>query len=211
MLKHPEWVSSLDLSADGTQALTTCDDGVARLWRLADATVRASVKSPGKPFKSNDISPDGSTALLTSSEDKQVLLWDLSAASAGFVYKTQIPNPQPPVPCPLTCRPFLNFNQLGGEVWSAMFAPDGRHVLTIGGNDARLWNLDSRTPVVRYSPHGASLRRPFRPMADWSPPAVGIRRPRFGMPSPAERSANSKAGTPSLSTQWNSRPTAANS
>src|SRR5262249_5326751 len=26
-LKHPEYVSSLDLSADGTLALTTCDDG----------------------------------------------------------------------------------------------------------------------------------------------------------------------------------------
>ena len=155
VLKHPEWVSSLDLSADGTQALTTCDDGVARLWRLADATVLASVKAPGKPFKANDISPDGSTALLTSSEDKQVLLWDLSAASAGFGAQDANPQPPAPSPLPLHLRPFLNFNQLGGEVWSAMFAPDGRHVLTIGGNDARLWNLDSRTPVVRYSPHGA--------------------------------------------------------
>ena len=36
-----------------------------------------------------------------------------------------------------------------------MFAPDGQHVLTIGGNDAQLWNLESRKPVVRYSPHGA--------------------------------------------------------
>ena len=39
---------------------------------------------------------------------------------------------------------------LGGDVRS-----DGRHVLTIGGNDAEMWNLESRRPVVRYSPHGA--------------------------------------------------------
>jgi WD40 repeat protein/serine/threonine protein kinase len=157
VLKHPEWVSSLDLSADGTQALTTCDDGFARFWRLADATVLASVKAPGKPFKSNDISPDGSTALLTSSENKQVSLWDLSAAAAGFRVQgsdSDALNPELQTLNP-HLRPFLNFNQLGGEVWSAMFSPDGRHVLTIGGNDARLWNLDSRTPVVRYSPHGA--------------------------------------------------------
>jgi WD40 repeat protein/serine/threonine protein kinase len=159
VLKHPEWVSSLDLSADGTQALTTCDDGVARLWRLADATVLASVMAPGTPFRASDISPDGSTALVTSSEDRQVFLWDLSAAAAGLraqpaAASVQTPNSQPSTLDP-HLRPFLNFNQLGGEVWSAMFAPDGRHVLTIGGNDARLWNLDSRQPVVRYSPHGA--------------------------------------------------------
>ena len=90
-------------------------------------------------------SPDGSTAILTSSEDKRVSLWDLSVQS-------EIRNPQAEV---ATLRPLLDFNELGGEVWSAMFAPDGRHVLTIGGNDAQLWNLESRKPVVRYSPHGA--------------------------------------------------------
>ena len=37
VLKHPEYVSSLDLSPDGTLAITTCDDGTARVWRLADA------------------------------------------------------------------------------------------------------------------------------------------------------------------------------
>ena len=33
-----------------------------------------------------------------------------------------------------------------------MFAPDGRHVLTIGGNDAQLWNLESRRPVDSLQP-----------------------------------------------------------
>ena len=209
VLKHPEWVSSLDLSADGTLALTTCDDGVARLWRLADATVLAAVKSPGKPFNAIGISPDGSTAVLTSSEDKQVSLWDLSAASAGFGVQGQIPRPQPPA-LPRHLRPFLDFNQLGGEVWSAMFAPDGRHVLTIGGNDAQL--VESR-----FSQAGRPLQPAWRggfggrsPDGDWSPPAVGITRPRFGMPRPAERSASSKAGTQVTSTRSSSRPTAAN-
>ena len=52
-------------------------------------------------------------------------------------------------------EPLLDFNKIGGEVWSAMFAPDGRHVLTIGGNDASCGTSTSRRPVVRYSPHGA--------------------------------------------------------
>ncbi|HVT27244.1 MAG TPA: WD40 repeat domain-containing protein, partial [Lacipirellulaceae bacterium] len=152
VLEHDNWVSSMDISPDGARALTACDDGVVRLWRLADATQLAAVKSPGQPFNSVGFSPDGSTAILTSSEDKRVWLWDLSV-------QTAIKNPQTKAAISnqsdTTLRPFLDFNQFGGEVWASMFAPDGRHVLTIGGNDAQLWNLESRRPVMRYSPHGA--------------------------------------------------------
>jgi WD40 repeat protein len=157
VLKHPDWVSSLALSTDGTQALTSCDDGLARLWRLADASVLAAVKAPGKPFNAVDLSPDESSALLTSSADKQVSLWDLSAERSGFEVQSSDPRPQSlaPSPQPPRLRPFLDFNQRGGDVWSAIFAPDGRHVLTIGGNDAQLWNLESASQVVRFSPHGA--------------------------------------------------------
>jgi len=142
VLKHPEWVTSLDVSPDGALALTTCDDGVARLWRLADAAQLAAVKSAGQPFNAVGFSPDGSTAVLTSAGDKQVSLWDLSAAAVAANQQS-------------TTQPLLDFQKLGSEVWSAMFSPDGRQVLTIGGNDAQLWDIDSRKPVVRYSPHGA--------------------------------------------------------
>jgi hypothetical protein len=161
VLKHPAWVSSLDISADGTRALTTCDDGSARLWRLADAAEIASVQSPGKPFNHVAYSPDGSMAVLTSAEDKLVYVWDLSA-EVGSGFRVQRPRQQHLNPEPRSrrgdnpfLRPLLDFNQLGGEVWAAIFAPDGRHLLSIGGNDAQLWNTGTRTPVVRYSPHGA--------------------------------------------------------
>ena len=134
----------------------SCDDGSVRLWRLADAVQLAAVKSPGRPFNSVGFSPDGSTAILTSSEDKRVSLWDLSVADREL---SGIRTTRTAITQPSTLNPqlqsFLDFNQIGGEVWSAMFAPDGRHVLTIGGNDAQLWNLESRKPVIRYSPHGA--------------------------------------------------------
>jgi WD40 repeat protein/serine/threonine protein kinase len=148
-LKHPEWVSSLDISPDGQSAITTCDDGIARLWRLADAAPIAAVRSPGKKFNSAGFSPDGSTAVVTSSEDKRVWLWHLSAAQAA-TNRAAIDSGAAEL-----LELMLDFNRLGGEVWAASFAPDGRHVLTIGGNDAQLWNLESRRPVVRYSSHGA--------------------------------------------------------
>lgn len=142
VLKHPQWVTSLDISPDGTLALTTCDDGVARLWRLADASVLAVTKSAGAPFNAIGFSPDASQAVLTSAADKLVSLWDLSAA---MVAGNQ----------PQQAIPLFDFAKTGGEVWSASFAPDGKHVLTIGGNDAQLWNIDAHKLAVRYSPHGA--------------------------------------------------------
>jgi len=145
-LKHPESVTSLDVSADGSLALTTCDDGFVRLWRLADAAQLSAVQSPGKPFNAAGFSPDASTAVLTTSEDKQVRLWDISTATAAGAVA---PNSG------AETELLIDFNKVGGEVWGALFAPDGRHVLTLGGNDAQLWDLESRRTVVRYSPHGA--------------------------------------------------------
>lgn len=160
VLKHEQAVSALDLSADGSRALTACDDGMARLWRLVDATQLAAVKSPGQPFTSVSFSPDGSTALLTSPQDKQVMQWDLSlqtAIPAAQPGAKTLPNAVRAVgtQTEAALRPFLDFNKIGGEVWAALFAPDGKHALTIGGNDAELWTLDSHRPVIRYSPHGA--------------------------------------------------------
>ena len=165
VLKHDDWVSALEISPDGARALTGSDDGSARLWKLADATLLAAVQGPAfteiidgekkvRPARFNSVgfSPDGSTAILTSSEDKRVSLWDLSVQSAIRNPQTAIAANSAPIS---TLRPLLNFNKLGGEVWAAMYAPDGRHVLTIGGNDAQLWNLETLKPVVRYSPHGA--------------------------------------------------------
>jgi hypothetical protein len=139
VLKHPDWVSALDVSPDGTMALTTCDDGAVRLWRLADAQLVGTLQSPDGIFNSVSFSPDGQTALVTSSADRTVKLWNLAAAGSGDAATETI----------------LDFNKLGGLIWSAQFAPDGRHLLTIGGNDAELWDRQSRRPVVRFSPHGA--------------------------------------------------------
>jgi WD40 repeat protein len=108
------------------------------------------VRSPGTAFNSAALSPDGSTAVLTATEDKRVWLWDLSVARAAS--NSAAVDATAGVEL---LQPLLDFNLQGGEVWMASFAPDGRHVLTIGGNDATLWNLQSRQPVVRYSSHGA--------------------------------------------------------
>jgi WD40 repeat protein len=159
-LKHPDWVSWIDISTDGTLALTTCDDRQARLWRLADATLIDSLTSPGDPFSAVGFSPDGRRAVLVASVDKKVGIWNMNEPGQANVAPQVLGRMQAPREAPArggepSLEPLLDFNQTGGLVWSAMFAPDGRHVLTVGGNDAQLWDLDTRRSVVRLSPHGA--------------------------------------------------------
>src|SRR3954449_6220387 len=107
VLKHAEYVSSLDVSPDGSRALTSCDDGSVRLWQLADAVQLAAVKSTGRPFNSVGFSPDGSMAILTSSEDKRVSLWDLSLAAIRGPANLAGVNPQNGVAA--TLQTFLDF------------------------------------------------------------------------------------------------------
>lgn len=144
VLKHPDYVTGVDLSPDGALAITTCDDGQARLWRLADATVLQSVASPGKPFSALSYAPDGQSALVTSYQDRKVYRWDIPETAGAVATSTATP-----------LVTLFDFNQLGGLVWTATHTSDGKHLLTIGGNDATLWNRETLKPVMRYSPHGA--------------------------------------------------------
>jgi WD40 repeat protein/serine/threonine protein kinase len=144
VLKHPEYVTALDLSPDGTLALTACDDGVARLWRLADAELLGEVKSPGKLFSAVSFAPDGRTALVTANLDRKVYRWNLPVAEGVAGSASAAP-----------LESVLDFTKIGGVVWAALYANDGAHLLTIGGNDAALWSVETLRPVMRFSPHGA--------------------------------------------------------
>lgn len=138
VLKHPDWVADLDISDDGKMALTSCDDGKLRLWSLVDAQVLATIEPSTDEvlYTAVDLSPDGKTALVTCSTTGEVLLWDIvnnrNTADAAW----------------------LNFAGQG-LVWAAQFTPSGDQVLTIGGNDAQLWDVASREEIIRFSPHGA--------------------------------------------------------
>ncbi|TWT89871.1 Serine/threonine-protein kinase PknB [Pseudobythopirellula maris] len=151
VLKHPDWVSALDLSADGRLALTACDDGVARLWRLDDGRLLAEqpLKLPSGEaavFSAVDLAANGRRALLTSAAAAAVYEWRLApGAERAF-------------------EQLIDFDQGAGYVWAARYAGqneedrgDGgaRRVITVGGNDARLWRLDPLQITMRFSAHGA--------------------------------------------------------
>ena len=144
VLKHPAWVTDMAVSGDGKRALTACDDGRLRLWSLEDAHLLRTIEPTDDEaaYTAVDLSPDGRRALAVSAARATVELWDLDTGReihAGG-------NPQ---------QAWLDFGGRGGVLWAARFAPRADRVLTIGGNDARLWDVPTRRQLVRFSPHGA--------------------------------------------------------
>lgn len=151
VLKHPEWITDMDVSDDGMEVLTACDDGKLRLWALDDSQLLASFQ-PGSAravYTGIELSADGRQALATCAATGEVFLLDLTVNADSA--------PQP----------WLKFPGKSGVVWSALFVPGEEQVLTIGGNDARLWDIATRTQVVSFSPHGAVSDADVSPDDRW--------------------------------------------
>jgi WD40 repeat protein len=145
ILRHPDRVADMVLSRDGQFVLTGCDDGAVRLWSLADAQVRRTLSSGDgvTAFTAVDLSSDGRLAAGTCSSAGEVQVWDLTTgqelSNAGDGQAG---------------RPWLEVPLGRGAVWAARFAPDNSHLLVLGGNDARLFDIGTRQVVMRFSPHG---------------------------------------------------------
>jgi len=154
-LKHPQTVWSLDVARDGQFALTSCADGVARLWNLADASVVQSFKPEDGAASYASLAPDGRIALAVDAERRKVHRWDLQSG-----LEIQSPGRDG------TLGPCLDLQQLGGLVWSAIFTPDSQDIVTIGGDEARRWNLAEQTEVMSFSPHAAVAAAAFSPTGD---------------------------------------------
>jgi WD40 repeat protein/serine/threonine protein kinase len=150
VLRHPDWVTDLEVSADGRRALTCSDDGKLRLWSVEDGQLLRTV-DPGVDglFTSVDLAPDGRVALVVCPANRTVHLWDLEAD------QHQTDTEEGRAEDGGQARAWLDLHGSSGMVWAARFSPDGKRVVTVGGNDARLWDRDTGAPEGRFSPHGA--------------------------------------------------------
>jgi len=149
ILKHPDSVVSLAISRDGHQLLTACADKVVRLWDCSSGQLLGALPAGSENINAAEFSPDGRAAVTTDATG-HVRLWDLDALSemrAGTA----------------ASDPFLGPEDTLVPAWSAIFSPDGLQILTIGGNEACLWNVTQGERSVRFSPHNSVASARFSP------------------------------------------------
>lgn len=153
-LRHPDGVTGLSLVDSDRQALTACADGRVRLWNLADATLtwELPVEIPGGQVA---IAAEGGRAITVDPREREVRLWDLEGRR-----EIQLPTANGGV------GPFLKLRDRGSQLWTALFSPNGRNILTIGGAEARLWDSQTAAPHITFSRNGVVASASFSPSGD---------------------------------------------
>lgn len=140
-LKHPDAVTALDVSPDGTSALTFCPLGKSkyRLFHWNLATGKARELSPdvqGQFISALAFAPGGKSALVTSSKGDAGTIWSWDFSADALV-------------------PLWPGQTLRGTLWSAIATPDGSAVLALGGSQARLLDAQTGELLKSLRPHGA--------------------------------------------------------
>ncbi len=135
---HGRIVQGVAFSPNGRLALSCGDDHSARLWDVATGReIRRFEGHTGRVWRVA-FSPDGRLAL-SSSNDHTARLWDV--ATGREIRRFEHPD----------------------RVRSAVFARDGRRVLTCGFTDVRLWDVETGKELRRFEdftqgpPHWAQL------------------------------------------------------
>jgi formylglycine-generating enzyme required for sulfatase activity len=172
---HTEAVNHVDLSPDGTHALSGGDDKTIRRWDVAKETEIDKWTEHEKAIDFVRFSANGRRAL-TSSLDGKIHVWDVPEGRSLFFLAPQ-PGSPPPSSVALSPngdrvvaglrdgsililaagqkKPLGPFREHNGPVHTTAFTPDGRYLATASG-DAK-----SATAFLWYA-HGAKFRRvPF--------------------------------------------------
>ena len=117
ILNHQDDVNTAEFSEDSKQIITSCSDGVCRIWNSQSGELQVELKGDSKEMTGASLSKDGDRAI-TSYADGTVDIWDVTT---GDILST------------------LKGHAL--SVSYACFSPDGKFALT-SSNDktVKLWN-----------------------------------------------------------------------
>ncbi len=146
-----------DIDVTGSILLSGCIDGSVRWWNLKEETPKANRFDPvaGEAVSSVDLNTDGTMAMIVLSEQRRAMLWDLSS-NQELKFAAEDGSQDS----------LLRFGEQD-LLWAATFTPDGKHVVTVGGDAARLFTVPQPGEAVAetmvFRPHGPVTAAGFSP------------------------------------------------
>jgi WD40 repeat protein len=179
-LRHPDAVTSLAISADGDRAVTTCADRLVRLWDVEHAAVlKSAAGKANEVFNTVQFSPDARWVVTTSTISEQRGR-ETEAPGAGLAappargYAVRVRNAADlkEVAGQAGIAGLLaNINSGRGQagtdraatIWTAVFAPHGDGLLTVGGDQACLWDIATGREKMVFNRQGAIASAHFSP------------------------------------------------
>lgn len=152
LLKHSGPVTSLAVSKDGTLAITSCSDNKIRVWNLDDSSLAREIDGGEIACSGVAVSPDSKITLAVMA-DRKIRMWDVQSGE-------EIGSPGSRV------VPYLNLSQTTIPLWSATFSDNGERLLTVGGTEARIWDVGNGKTLQTFSPQSAVASVHFSPSGD---------------------------------------------
>jgi WD40 repeat protein/serine/threonine protein kinase len=124
-----------------------------RVWSLTEPKVERTLGPLDGDVYSLDVSADGNRLIAANSRERTVRQWELSSG-----LEVQLPRRNGEL------GPIIDLKSQG-LLWSTAFLPDSDDILTVGGRDARLWNIRTNPVSERmsFSPHRAVASARFSP------------------------------------------------
>src|SRR5262249_44427891 len=120
---HRAWVRGRAFNSDGSRLVAASSDGTARLWQTkTDKTLKTFTVSDPREIRGITLSPDGKT-IAAALRFGVVKAWDTSSG-----------------------KEVANLEAHDGDAWSVCFAPDGKTLVSGGGDwgkpgTGRLWDV----------------------------------------------------------------------
>ena len=156
ILLHPQAVTAMTLVNGRQQVLTGSADGKLRLWDVNEARVAKTInaRQSGGKIDKVSVTHDGRLALSINSQDRIARVWNLGTGKE-VSFPTNVGKR----------GPFLQLPQ-GNVLWAAAFSPDGDSIVTTGGDQAWLWEMNASIPQrsrrrMSFSPHGVVASAKF--------------------------------------------------
>ncbi|WP_166825765.1 protein kinase domain-containing protein [Thalassoroseus pseudoceratinae] len=149
ILKHPAPVLAMELFADGRHAITSCEDGQLRIWQLDPPEVVTSLKTENAVVETLHLSNSQTRVIGVQSVSGNVSVWNLTTNSFENGGKPEYS--------------LDSFPAEAGTLRTARFAPDGLSLVTVAGNDVKLWNTETQRPLTSFNPTGTVAAIAFSP------------------------------------------------
>jgi WD40 repeat protein len=192
-LRHPDAVTSLALSGDGRRAVTTCADQVVRLWDVERAVVlKSEAGKSNETFNTVQFSPDARWIVTTSTRSGEQGAGSREQQATQRVPGGEQPSSSL-LPAPgsrlfaVRVRDTEDLKEVAGQagipallaninsgrgnsgteraatIWTAVFTPRGDGLLTVGGDQACLWDVATAREKMVFNRQGAIASARYSP------------------------------------------------